>query len=318
MSKGLIIVADRCMGCHTCFTVCKEENQVAPNVQWNHVEENQVAPNVQWNHVERVEHEKAGIIDYFRVSCMHCDDPACMKVCPMKAIYKGPNGEVLVDDQKCIGCHMCEKACPYHAPKFADPGKMSYFGDKASIYKGPNGEVLVDDQKCIGCHMCEKACPYHAPKFADPGKMSYFGDKASLSTVGTRPENKRTPGKAEHCTLCVHRTSKGLLPACAAACPAGAIVYVDYTVGTRPENKRTPGKAEHCTLCVHRTSKGLLPACAAACPAGAIVYVDYDNPTPEAIKLIKRAQPINEAAGTHPKVRFVSSHTDFRVLDIKA
>lgn len=88
MSKGLIIVADRCMGCHTCFTVCKEENQVAPNVQWNHV--------------ERIEHEKVGIIDYFRVSCMHCDDPACMKVCPMKAIYKGPHGEVLVDDQKCI------------------------------------------------------------------------------------------------------------------------------------------------------------------------------------------------------------------------
>lgn len=210
MSKGLIIVADRCMGCHTCFTVCKEENQVAPNVQWNHV--------------ERIEHEKVGIIDYFRVSCMHCDNPACMKVCPMKAIYKGPHGE-----------------------------------------------VLVDDQKCIGCHMCEKACPYHAPKFADPAKMSYFGDKASLSTVGPRPENKRTPGKAEHCTLCVHRTSKGLLPACAAACPAGAIVYVDY-----------------------------------------------DNPTPEAAELIKRAQPINEAAGTHPKVRFVSSHTNFRGLDIKA
>ena len=210
MKNGLIIVADRCMGCHTCFTACKEENQVAPGVAWNHL--------------ERIEHEKAGVIDYFRVSCMHCEDPACMKVCPMKAISKGPRGE-----------------------------------------------VLVDSKKCIGCRMCEKACPYHAPKFSDPQKQSYFGDKASLSTLGTRPENVREPGKAEHCTLCAHRTAKGLLPACAAACPAGAIIYVDY-----------------------------------------------DNPKPEHAELIRRAQAINEAAGTNPKVRFVSSHTDFRKLDVKA
>ena len=210
MKKGLIIVTDRCMGCHTCFTACKEENQVAPGVAWNHL--------------ERVEHEKAGFVDYFRVSCMHCEDPACMKVCPVKAIHKGPNGE-----------------------------------------------VLVDQSKCIGCRMCEQACPYHAPKFSDPAKQSYFGDKKSLSTLGPRPENVRTPGKAEHCTLCAHRTAKGLLPACAAACPAGAIVYVDY-----------------------------------------------DNPTPETTDLIKRSQAINEAAGTNPKVRFVSSHTDFRKLTVKA
>lgn len=210
MRYGIIAVADRCMGCHSCFTACKEENQVAPNVQWNHV--------------ERVEHVKAGVIDYFRVSCMHCDDPACMKVCPMKAITKGPHGE-----------------------------------------------VLVDDKKCIGCRMCENACPYHAPKFSDPKVQSYFGEKASLSTLGAR---------------------------------AG--------------NVRTAGRAEHCTLCVNRTSKGLKPACVEACPSQALVLVDYDNPTPEMKSLIDRAQMINEAAGTKPKVRFVSKHTDFKTLKVNA
>lgn len=210
MKYGLIIVADRCMGCHTCYTVCKEENQIAPGVKWNHV--------------ERVEHPKHKIIDYFRVSCMHCEDAPCMKVCPAKAIYKGPHGETLVDSEKCIGCHMCEKACPYGAPQFSDPDKLSYFGEKASL----------------------------SPLRAQPSPL------------------------------------------------------------------RVPGRAEHCTLCAHRTEKGLLPACSAACPADAIVFVDYDNPTEKTAPLIKKAQALDEAAGTNPKVRFISSHTDFRSLKLKS
>ena len=89
-------------------------------------------------------------------------------------------------------------------------------------------------------------------------------------------------------------------------------------MGVRPENVRVAGKAEHCTLCTHRTSRNELPACVAACPAHALVLVDYENPTPEAAALIKRAQAIDEAKGTHPKIRFVSSHTDFRKLSVKA
>lgn len=207
MKCGIIVVADRCMGCHSCFTACKEENQVASGVKWNRI--------------ERVEHPEEGVIDYFRISCMHCENPACMKVCPVKAISRGPKGEVLVDSKKCIGCRACEAACPYHAPKFSDPEKTGYF------------------------------------------------DKPSLSTLGTRPGNERAAGKAEHCTLCVNRTEKGLAPACVAACPSGALVWVDY-----------------------------------------------DAPTPEQKALIERSQAINEAAGTNPKVRFVSKLTDFRSLKI--
>ena len=39
MSKyGIIVNADDCVGCHACFVACKEENQVAPGVKWNHLE----------------------------------------------------------------------------------------------------------------------------------------------------------------------------------------------------------------------------------------------------------------------------------------
>ena len=116
MSKyGIIVNADDCVGCHACFVACKEENQVAPGVKWNHL--------------ERLEHPAEKVIEYFRVSCMHCEDPDCMKVCPVKAVYFGPHGEVLIDQKKCIGCKGCLAACPYGAPKFSDPNKQSYYGD---------------------------------------------------------------------------------------------------------------------------------------------------------------------------------------------
>lgn len=86
---GIIVNVDKCIGCQACFVACKEENKVAPGIQWNQI--------------HRAENLQDRIINYFRVSCQHCDNPACLPVCPAKAIYKGPHGEVLVDQSKCIG-----------------------------------------------------------------------------------------------------------------------------------------------------------------------------------------------------------------------
>lgn len=146
---GIIVNVDRCAGCFACAVACKEENQVAPGIFWEKI--------------KRDENVRDNVINWFRMSCMHCDDPACMKVCPMKAIHKGPHGEVLVDQQKCIGCKMCANACPYDVPVFNTEGRTSYFGDKQPLVVRP-----------------------------------------------AKPHTERTPGKAEHCTLCVHRTERGL------------------------------------------------------------------------------------------------------------
>lgn len=103
---GIIVNVDECIGCHACFIACKQENQVSPNIQWNRI--------------RKVENREKNIINYFRASCQHCEDPACLKVCPMKAVYKGPHGEILIDQDKCIACKACLAACPYGMPMFND------------------------------------------------------------------------------------------------------------------------------------------------------------------------------------------------------
>jgi formate dehydrogenase iron-sulfur subunit len=55
---------------------------------------------------------------FIKRQCMHCVDPACESVCPVGALIKMPEGPVVYDDGKCIGCRYCMMACPYQIPKF--------------------------------------------------------------------------------------------------------------------------------------------------------------------------------------------------------
>ena len=56
---------------------------------------------------------------------MHCGEPACVAVCPAGAISKrAQDGIVVVDQNKCIGCHYCFFACPFGVPQYGSSGTM--------------------------------------------------------------------------------------------------------------------------------------------------------------------------------------------------
>ena len=98
---GIIVDLDRCSGCMTCVIACKQENLTRPGVWWNKILE--------------LENETLDRITYLRHACMHCEDPPCLAACPHAAIYRRPDGIVLIDHDKCEGAGNCADACPYGA-----------------------------------------------------------------------------------------------------------------------------------------------------------------------------------------------------------
>lgn len=104
---AIVTDVNRCVGCHACTVSCKMVNGVPIGHFWNKVLRIGPIPKP----------EGAGFPDvdlYFMpVSCQHCEEPECVKVCPTGASYKAEDGTVQINKEKCIGCQFCAMACPY-------------------------------------------------------------------------------------------------------------------------------------------------------------------------------------------------------------
>ena len=105
---GMVIDKKKCIGCNTCAIACKSENGVPDDVWWNRILTEGEGVDVPFGEFPHCS------IGYLPMNCQHCENPACVKVCPVGATWEDSDtGIVRQDYDKCIGCRMCMSACPY-------------------------------------------------------------------------------------------------------------------------------------------------------------------------------------------------------------
>lgn len=127
----------RCDGCGKCTEACNAMHYLHPDQPWIKVHELQ---------------DSSGQTYFLPQPCMQCEDPPCLKVCPVKATFQVADGITLIDETRCIGCRACLAACPYEARTFnwQDP-----LPTPASL-TGPTPEFPVPQVKGTAgkCVMC--------------------------------------------------------------------------------------------------------------------------------------------------------------------
>jgi molybdopterin-containing oxidoreductase family iron-sulfur binding subunit len=140
-----------------------------------------------WLKVHKMQESKDTAPYWMPRTCMHCDQPACVTVCPVDATFKRRDGLVLIDNERCIGCRFCMAACPYSIRVFnwSEPaqGEMSEIimnhmdEDNPSIeYAGKPSRKGTPD-KCDFCPHTIKNGELPHCVIACPNGVFYFGDK---------------------------------------------------------------------------------------------------------------------------------------------
>ena len=96
---GFLYDTTRCVGCKACQIACKEQNKLGVGEFFRRVETL----------------TEEGVLTHFSAACNHCENPACVEVCPTGAIDPA---DFSVSKGPCLKCGACVKLCPQKARYF--------------------------------------------------------------------------------------------------------------------------------------------------------------------------------------------------------
>jgi Fe-S-cluster-containing dehydrogenase component len=169
----MVIDLRKCDGCQSvdkppqCSQACIEGHFAPQPMEWIQVFEADAIPG------------KPQEGTFFQpVPCQQCQNPPCTNVCPVGATFSTPEGTVLIDQDRCIGCRICMAACPYDR-RFFNWGKPpqpseAQLGTYSPEHQAPARMGTV--MKCDFCPdmaragqlpFCAQACPNNAIYYGD-------------------------------------------------------------------------------------------------------------------------------------------------------
>jgi len=174
-NRKFVMVIDlaKCKNALKCVSACNKHHYVTGDNAWLKV--------------HKMQESKDTASYWMPRTCMHCDQPACVTVCPVDATFKRRDGLVLIDNERCIGCRFCMAACPYSTRVFnwSEPA----YGETSEITMNMDGHehsspdyagkpsVKGTPDKCDFCPHTIKSGELPHCVTACPNGVFYFGDK---------------------------------------------------------------------------------------------------------------------------------------------
>ncbi|HOE17635.1 MAG TPA: 4Fe-4S dicluster domain-containing protein [Syntrophorhabdaceae bacterium] len=156
---GMVINLNKCIGCYACMIACKQEHYLPSQVFWGRV---LVGETGKYPTVRK---------QVYPVLCNHCQDAACVNVCPTGASIKREDGIVIIDYDKCVGCRYCVMACPYQQRTFYGDDGKEYFPGQGFTEWEIIGRKLNPLQKgtVVKCTFCAERVDEGIKRGLKPG-----------------------------------------------------------------------------------------------------------------------------------------------------
>ncbi|TNE47952.1 MAG: 4Fe-4S dicluster domain-containing protein [Deltaproteobacteria bacterium] len=178
---GYAFNVSKCKGYMDCVQACIKENNLDRKSEMQYIrifEMKKNKMNLEDGNGQFAHQVPAAGHFYMGTQCFQCQNPPCVKVCPVGATWMEPDGIVVIDYDWCIGCRYCQSACPYWARRFNwhEPEVPKQEINPKQHYLGNRPRKKGVMEKCTYCIQrsregqlpaCAEACPTGARVFGN-------------------------------------------------------------------------------------------------------------------------------------------------------